>query len=110
MPVEEDLQTALAGSGVSVSGLVYREVSPWDSKRFPDFCYLNYFDVRNGVALAIDNNKANDGNPTASQLFPSEVVWQSWQDLAQDRSSGLRVMVQRIVTNEKSQRINFEAS
>ena len=108
----KDLQRMLAGAGISVSELQYMTIKPRSSID-TEPAYLNWFDGRNGVIVAVDNDKSRDHNPNNQRLWPSEIIWQNWAAVAQlhnSRVSHLRAVAKHFVDNQSTQRVIWEAS
>lgn len=79
-----------------------------------DAAYVNWFNVREKCLLNYSNFKACDLNQPAQQLWPSEVVWQSWV-LAGDRlpsfdPSSLRIIARSAVINLSARRAIWYAA
>ena len=111
--VEDSVQSALAGAGISVSNLRYVEVTSKGGRRKDkETAYNNYIDGRNGVVLTADMFKVNDKNSPDKQLWASEVIWQSWLYLAKIEYRAaycLRTIGQYFVTNAETKQIIWES-
>ncbi|KAL8720684.1 MAG: hypothetical protein Q9181_007865 [Wetmoreana brouardii] len=109
---QKTVQRALAACGVSTSDLVYVDIRP-RGLTDGDAAYANWADGRNGVLICSENYKKRDTNPPEKQLFPSEVLWQSWAMAASKQgaqASNIRAIVRYCVKNEESRRILWHAA
>jgi hypothetical protein len=106
------IQKALASCGLSTSNLVYVDVTSLHPTA-KDVAYSNYLDAGNGVLVCSENIKSRDKNPPEEQLWPSEILWQSWLLVAKmqgSKPSGLKAMVQFVVVNKLTQTVIWQAA
>jgi hypothetical protein len=108
---ERNIQRALAGCGLGTSEMVFVDVSSRGNEN--KVAYANNFDARSGVIVCNENFRNRDKNPPEEQLWPSEILWQSYMVAVQKKgltASALRAIVRLVVINENSQNIIWEAS
>ncbi|KAL8856142.1 MAG: hypothetical protein Q9178_007267 [Gyalolechia marmorata] len=107
----QNVNTTLAGCGISTSNMVYVEVRP-SGQPHVDAVYSNWMDGRNGVLVCNENFKDRDKNPNGQKLYPSEILWQSWAMAAIDQgslASDLRAIVRLRIINKEAKRIIWYA-
>lgn len=106
------IQKALAGCGLSTSKLTYVEVKSSGRSNFEDAAYTNYLDAKSGVIVCSENYKHRDKNAPGQQLWPSEILWQSWMMAVKEqrsRLSDLKAVVRFLVVNKSTKSVIWHA-
>lgn len=70
-------------------------------------------DGKEGIMVCSENFKNRDENTPENQLWPSEILWQSWTMMADaqgSQPSALKAIVRSTVVNESTQRVIWEAA
>lgn len=108
------IATALiACGGLSTSNLVYVDVRSPHKSVHDDAAYCNHMDSTSGVMICNENFKNRDENATEKQLWPSEILWQSWTTVARTQGSrpgDLKVIVRSWIINKPTQRVIWQAA
>lgn len=110
----KSIETALiACGGFSTSNLVYVEVRSPHKSVYEDAADCNHMDSTSGVMICNENFRNRDENAPKRQLWPSEILWQSWTTVAKTqgfRPGDLKVIVRSWIVNKPTQRVIWQAA
>ena len=98
----------LAVYSVSTNELVFTEVRSLSISGREDAAYTNWLDGKSSIIVCSENFKDRDENPPSQQLWPSEILWQSWTIAVEAKHlepSNLQVIVRSFVVNNPTKRV-----
>ena len=107
----EPLETNLTISALEPNGIKFVEIPNKIQKNSNDAAYSNWFSLREGVIICHENDKRRDTHPP--DLWPSEIIWQSWAMTVEKENvelSSLRSIIRDSLVNINTRMIIWQAA